>query len=103
MPGEAGEAAQVPCRHLRLERQGSGAAAVITHIMVYAVIGTMADTVGFADVMVGPVIGAVANTVSFADVMVGAIIGAVADTVQAAGRVVAAIVGAMAARRAAMA
>lgn len=75
----------MPYRHLCGECQASGAAAVVTHIVIGAVIGAMADTVGFAGVMVG------------------AVVRAVADTVQATGLVVAAIVGAMAACRAAVA
>ena len=79
MPGVAGEAAQVPYRHLCGECQVSGAAAVVTHVVIGAVIGTVADTMGFAGVVVG------------------AVVRAVADAVQATGLVVAAIVGAMAA------
>ncbi len=85
MPGVAGEAAQVLYRHLCGECRASGAAAVVTDIVIGAVIGTVADAVGFAGVMVG------------------AVVCAVADTVQATGLVVAAIVCAMAACRAAMA
>lgn len=61
-----------------------------------AVVGTVTNAVGFADIVAGAIIGAMANTMGFTDIMVGAIVGAVTYAMRLADIVVGAIVSAMA-------
>lgn len=61
-----------------------------------AVVGTVTNAVGFADIVAGAIIDAMANTMGFTDIMVGAIVGAVTYAMRLADIVVGAIVSAMA-------
>lgn len=61
-----------------------------------AVVGTVTDAVGFADIVAGTIIGAMANTMGLTNIMVGAIVGAVTYAMRLADIMVGAIVSAMA-------